>query len=306
MRLSCPRAPRMYAKKVKNAQEAHEAIRPAGERFRVARSGSRSEVGASPKRDVYDLIWKRTVASQMTDAVGETVTGATSARHATDRHATRCSRRAGTVITHARISAVSMSRDTDDEDPTRDSERQPATGRAEGDGRGRSQSWAPHGHQTQPPVAIHRGVARQAARRAGCRVDPPPTPPSSATIQDRGYVWKKGSALVPTFTAFSRREPARTALPRPRRLRVHRSHGRRPRQHRDRRPKRPGSVAASAFYFGCRRCTTVPGLKRDGLRAPRRHRRPGGQHDPARRRTPTGGEDRRPGRSLRTRTWSAG
>ena len=78
---SVPDAPRQYNRKVKNAQEAHEAIRPAGDRFR-----SPDEVRGEVERDevaLYDLIWKRTVASQMADARGETVSvrvGATAVR----------------------------------------------------------------------------------------------------------------------------------------------------------------------------------------------------------------------------------
>ena len=66
-----PDAPRQYNRKVKNAQEAHEAIRPAGDRFRTP-----DEVRGEVERDeaaLYELVWKRTVASQMADARGETV-----------------------------------------------------------------------------------------------------------------------------------------------------------------------------------------------------------------------------------------
>nr|MDQ3570363.1 type I DNA topoisomerase [Actinomycetota bacterium] len=76
---SVPGAPRIYQRKVKNAQEAHEAIRPAGDTFRHPREVAR-EVGPDEAR-LYDLIWRRTVASQMKDATGHTVTvrlGATS------------------------------------------------------------------------------------------------------------------------------------------------------------------------------------------------------------------------------------
>ena len=64
-----PDAPRRYEKRVKNAQEAHEAIRPAGEEFRHP---ERSGLGGDQLR-LYDLIWKRTVASQMSDAQGLSV-----------------------------------------------------------------------------------------------------------------------------------------------------------------------------------------------------------------------------------------
>ena len=63
-----PAQPRRYERKVKNAQEAHEAIRPAGESFRTPDEASRSLSGDEFR--LYDLIWKRTVASQMADATG--------------------------------------------------------------------------------------------------------------------------------------------------------------------------------------------------------------------------------------------
>ena len=91
-----PDAPRRYDRKVKNAQEAHEAIRPAGERFRLP-----DEVRGELDRDeqaLYELVWMRTVASQMADARGQTVSlrlGATSA----DGRGRRVRRVSGTVIT---------------------------------------------------------------------------------------------------------------------------------------------------------------------------------------------------------------
>src|SRR5260370_26613785 len=65
-----PAAPRIYASKVKNAQEAHEAIRPAGDSFRTPAQVARDRL-SSDERRLYELIWQRTVASQMTDATGE-------------------------------------------------------------------------------------------------------------------------------------------------------------------------------------------------------------------------------------------
>src|SRR5262249_34541874 len=92
-----PDAPRHYTNKVKNAQEAHEAIRPAGESFKLPEQVAR-ELPTTEAR-VYELIWQRTVASQMTDAVGETVivrvAGDTRTGRATEFSAT------GTIITHA-------------------------------------------------------------------------------------------------------------------------------------------------------------------------------------------------------------
>ena len=70
-RRTCPRPPRQYTRKVKNAQEAHEAIRPAGETFRTPGAGARTSVDGDEFR-LYELIWQRTVASQMADARGTT------------------------------------------------------------------------------------------------------------------------------------------------------------------------------------------------------------------------------------------
>ena len=67
-----PDAPRRYATKVKNAQEAHEAIRPAGDRFRTPAQVAGEVRGQ--EFELYELIWKRTVASQMADARGSTAT----------------------------------------------------------------------------------------------------------------------------------------------------------------------------------------------------------------------------------------
>ena len=84
-----PDAPRTYTRKVKNAQEAHEAIRPAGETFRTPASLAGELRG--DERALYDLIWKRTVASQMTDARGPDRVGAHRRRHP-GRHAHRVGR----------------------------------------------------------------------------------------------------------------------------------------------------------------------------------------------------------------------
>jgi DNA topoisomerase I len=95
-----PDAPRVYAKKVKNAQEAHEAIRPAGDRFRPP-----DEVRLTgQERAVYELIWQRTLASQMTDATGETVTLRLGMTSASGRDAVFSA--SGTVINHAGFLAV--------------------------------------------------------------------------------------------------------------------------------------------------------------------------------------------------------
>ncbi|HVW89646.1 MAG TPA: type I DNA topoisomerase, partial [Gaiellaceae bacterium] len=92
---SVPDAPRQYTRKVKNAQEAHEAIRPAGDRFRTPDDVRRELSGE--EFNVYDLIWKRTIASQMADARGQTVSVRIAGSSSDGRTAEFAT--AGTVIT---------------------------------------------------------------------------------------------------------------------------------------------------------------------------------------------------------------
>ncbi len=195
-----PDSPRRYAKKVKNAQEAHEAIRPAGDRFRAP-----EEVRGSLSRDearAYELIWKRTIASQMTDAVGSTVQLRVGGEAADGRNAEFTA--AGTTISHYGFRRV-YSEGTDAEGggasrPNGDPERAlPAV--AEGDRLG-LEHLEPAGHETSPPARFTEASLVKRLEELG--VGRPSTYASIMnTIQDRGYVWKRGTALVPTFTAFS-------------------------------------------------------------------------------------------------------
>ena len=190
-----PDAPRQYTKKVKNAQEAHEAIRPAGDAFRSPEDVAR-EV-SSTQAKVYELIWKRTIASQMTDATGETVSvrlGATSGQNRDAEFAT-----SGTVISHQGFRLVYIE-DLDEVDDGDDTGRQ-LPPLAEGD-RLDVLELVPNGHQTNPPARYTEASLVKRLEELG--VGRPSTYASIMnTIQDRGYVWKKGSALVPAFTAFA-------------------------------------------------------------------------------------------------------
>ena len=195
-----PGSPRRYAKKVKNAQEAHEAIRPAGDHFRTP-----EEVRGSLSRDearAYDLIWKRTVASQMTDAVGSTVQVRVGGEAADGRVAEFTA--AGTTISHYGFRrAYSEGTDAEGGAAARangDSER-PLPAVAEGDRLG-LEELEPAGHETSPPARFTEASLVKRLEELG--VGRPSTYASIMnTIQDRGYVWKRGTALVPTFTAFS-------------------------------------------------------------------------------------------------------
>lgn len=189
-----PDAPRQYTKKVKNAQEAHEAIRPAGDRFRDPAEVAR-EVGPGEAR-LYELIWQRTVASQMNDAVGETVTVRLGGKAQDGRDAEFAT--SGTIITSPGYQQ--LYEESRDEDAGEEGEKRlPAL--AEGaplDVR----ALEPSGHTTSPPARYTEASLVKRLEELG--VGRPST--YAATIervQDVGYVWKKGTALVPSFTAFA-------------------------------------------------------------------------------------------------------
>jgi len=199
-----PDAPRRYEKKVKNAQEAHEAIRPAGDTFRTPDQVS-SELGAD-ERALYDLIWKRTVASQMADARGRSMQVRLGATTMALGHAAGPPRQdaefsaSGKVIEFAGFLRAYVEGSDDPQGDLEDREvRLPALGPGDG--------LDLHGlevkdHTTQPPARFTEASLVKALEEMG--VGRPSTYASIiATIQDRGYVWKKGSALVPSFTAFA-------------------------------------------------------------------------------------------------------
>jgi DNA topoisomerase I len=193
-----PPQPRQYTKKVKNAQEAHEAIRPAGEVFRPPATVGQALGARSVETRVYELIWQRTIASQMTDARGETVTvrieGTTEAGTVATFSAS------GTVITHPGFQRVYVEDADEGDDGEREDERRlpPLT---QGD-RLRADELEARGHDTQPPARFTEASLVKRLEELG--VGRPSTYASiMSTIQDRGYVWKRGSALVPSFTAFA-------------------------------------------------------------------------------------------------------
>ncbi len=189
----CPPEVRTYNKKTKGAQEAHEAIRPAGSSFRTPESVYQECVKSEAQ--VYELIWQRTVASQMTDATGETVkvrVGVTS----TAGTATTFSA-SGTVISHQGFRMVYIDGDVDEDDAGTAALPQVA----QGDDLTASELEA-NGHETQPPSRYTEASLVKKLEELG--VGRPSTYAAiMGTIEDRGYVWKKGSALVPSFTAFS-------------------------------------------------------------------------------------------------------
>ena len=188
-------APRQYTRKVKNAQEAHEAIRPSGDSFRTP-----GEIASEVSNDelaLYDLIWKRTVASQMADARGFTVTVRLGATASDGRDAEFSS--SGTVITHRGFLAA-YEEGRDEEGSGDDDERRLPQLTA-GDALA-VRALEAEGHSTQPPSRYTEASLVKAMEERG--IGRPSTYASiMGTILDRGYVWKKGGALVPSFLAFA-------------------------------------------------------------------------------------------------------
>ena len=191
-----PLKPRVYKSKSKNAQEAHEAIRPSGENFRTPSSVS-SELDREEFR-LYDLIWKRTVASQMADAKYETTT-VTIAVDAAGQNAEFTA--SGTVYTFKGfLEAYEEGRDEKrNSQDTSDDQSLPAV--AVGDELGMSDAEA-KGHRTTPKPRYTEASLVKALEEHG--IGRPSTFASIiGTVIDRGYATKRGQALVPTWLAFS-------------------------------------------------------------------------------------------------------
>ena len=193
-----PATPRVYEGKSKNAQEAHEAIRPAGETFRTP-----GELAPELSRDefaLYDLIWKRTIASQMSDAKKmhmrvdfdvETKVGGSAIFRAN-----------GSVVTFpgflAAYEDIVEDKASDDEASESDKRLPPM---AVGDSI-KVTNYICEGHETKPPARYTEPTLVKKLEELG--IGRPSTFASiMSTIQDRGYVAKRGRALVPTFLAFS-------------------------------------------------------------------------------------------------------
>ncbi|WP_030898447.1 type I DNA topoisomerase [Streptomyces sp. NRRL F-5126] len=189
-----PDKPRTYAVKVKNAQEAHEAIRPSGDRFRTP-----AETGLSGDRfKLYELIWKRTVASQMKDAVGNSVTVRIGGRSSDGRDA-EFSASGRTITFHGFMKAYVEGADDPNAELDDRERRLPQV--AEGDALGAEQMTV-DGHATKPPARYtEASLVKELEER---EIGRPSTYASIiGTILDRGYVFKKGTALVPSFLSFA-------------------------------------------------------------------------------------------------------
>ncbi|WP_336921388.1 type I DNA topoisomerase [Aquipuribacter sp. SD81] len=201
---SVPAQPRVYSSKAKNAQEAHEAIRPAGDSFRTP-----AQVAGALRGDefrLYELIWQRTVASQMADARGTTASVRLAAT-TSDGRATEFAA-SGTVITfRGFLAAYEEGRDAD-------RYAEPAAGAAEDDkGEARlprleegdrvdAEELLTTEHRTTPPSRYTEASLVKALEERG--IGRPSTYAATiGTIIDRGYVRHKGTALVPEWLAFA-------------------------------------------------------------------------------------------------------
>jgi DNA topoisomerase-1 len=189
-----PPAPRTYDRKVKNAQEAHEAIRPAGEVFRTPQELS-GELRADQLK-LYELIWMRTVASQMVDARGFDKRVRIGAVAADGRDAEFAA--SGRTITFPGYLKAYVE---GSDDGSNESDEAKLPDLTEGLALP-TPALEAKGHSTQPPARYTEASLVKRLEELG--IGRPSTYASiMTTIQDRGYVWKKGTALVPTWTAFA-------------------------------------------------------------------------------------------------------
>ncbi|NBM16880.1 type I DNA topoisomerase [Streptomyces sp. GC420] len=189
-----PDKPRTYAGKVKNAQEAHEAIRPSGDRFRTP-----AETGLTGDQfRLYELIWKRTVASQMKDAVGNSVTVKIGGR-ASDGRDAEFSASGKTITFHGFMKAYVEGADDPNAELDDRERRLPQV--SEGDPLTADEITV-DGHATKPPARYtEASLVKELEER---EIGRPSTYASIiGTILDRGYVFKKGTALVPSFLSFA-------------------------------------------------------------------------------------------------------
>tara|TARA_Y100000741_G_scaffold59278_1_gene41422 strand:+ start:969 stop:4106 length:3138 start_codon:yes stop_codon:yes gene_type:complete len=197
--------PRSYKGKVLNAQEAHEAIRPAGERFK---SPEEVEGEVSPaEAKVYEMIWQRTIASQMNDFVGETTQILLKAKD--EKEPELIFSASGTVVIHQGFRQIWL-QNTNEENEDESEKILPDL--QEGDEVTINEITST-GKETKPPNRFSEATLIRELEDLG--IGRPSTFASTVkTIQDRDYVWKKGSALVPTLAAFAVTELLKKHFPR--------------------------------------------------------------------------------------------
>jgi len=190
-------SPRQYTRKVKNAQEAHEAIRPAGETFKTP--GQLHSLIDNDEFRLYELIWQRTVASQMADARGTTLSlrlagTATSGEQVVFTASGRTITFPGFLSAYVETVDELAGGEADDEERRLPQLKQGQTVTVA--------ELSADGHTTNPPARYTEASLIKALEELG--IGRPSTYSSIIrTIQDRGYVHKRGSALVPSWTAFA-------------------------------------------------------------------------------------------------------
>ncbi len=197
-----PTEPRLYQNKTRNAQEAHEAIRPAGEIFR-----SPDELSKELNKDqylIYELIWQRTIASQMTDSTGETVSvkleGSVN-NTKTDEEMSLVFSLSGTVINHQGFRKIYIE-DVDESEEENSSEEEQVLPEVNVGQSVRITSSTPDGHITKPPARYTEASLVKRLEQEG--IGRPSTYATILkTISDRDYAWKKGTALHATVKGFA-------------------------------------------------------------------------------------------------------
>jgi DNA topoisomerase-1 len=194
-----PASPRSYRGKVKNAQEAHEAIRPAGASFR--HPDSLTSVLSSDEHRLYDLVWTRTIASQMEDARIRRVTARFGTTTASGSDVTFQATGRTILFAGYLLAYVEGSDDPDGELENREAVLPPLV---EGDVVA-PRELTPAGHATQPPARYTEASLVKELEERG--IGRPSTYASVIeTLLRREYVWKKGAALVPSWTAFAKQQ----------------------------------------------------------------------------------------------------
>jgi DNA topoisomerase-1 len=189
-----PDKPRVYASKVKNAQEAHEAIRPAGDKFKTPQATGLT----GDELKLYELIWKRTIASQMADAKGNSVSIRIGAKASTGQDVVFGA--SGRTITfYGFLKAYVES--NDDAEAQGDDQQTKLPNLSQGQSVVAAEL-GKAGHETKPPARFTEAslISELETREIG---RPSTYASIVGTIQNRGYVYKKGTALVPAWIAFS-------------------------------------------------------------------------------------------------------
>lgn len=190
-------SPRQYTRKVKNAQEAHEAIRPAGETFQTP--GQLHRVLEADEFRLYELIWQRTVASQMADAKGTTLSLRITGTAATGEECVFSA--SGRTITFPGFLSAYVETVDEEAGGQADDEEMRLPRLTEGH-QVTASELRPDGHTTTPPSRYTEASLVKKLEDEG--IGRPSTYASIIkTIQDRGYVYKKGNALVPSWVAFA-------------------------------------------------------------------------------------------------------